>query len=94
MKTIEGVIISNKMIKTAVVEVVRRVPHPLYKKLVKKSSKFKVDTGEFQVSVGDRVRIIETRPISKDKNFKIMEVLDKKPATASNAVVARKDKTK
>lgn len=74
-KTFEGKVISSKMQNTVMVEVFRRKPHPLYKKLLKRSTKFKVDTGKHSVSVGDKVRIIETRPISKDKHFKIEEVI-------------------
>jgi small subunit ribosomal protein S17 len=74
-KILTGKIISTKMQDTAVVEVVRRVPHPLYKKLLKHSKNFKVDTKGQTVAVGNRVKIVETRPISKDKHFKIQEVL-------------------
>ena len=58
---------------TVVVEIVRRVPHPLYKKLLKRSKKFKVATNGATVAVGDDVRIVETRPVSKDKYFAILE---------------------
>jgi len=57
--------------KTPIVEVVRRTPHPLYKKLMKRSKRFKVDSSNFELSMGQRVRIEETRPLSKDKYFKI-----------------------
>ena len=71
MKIITGTIISTKMANTAVVEVVWRTPHPKYKKLLKRSKNFKADTTGQKVSVGDVVRIIETKPISRDKHFKI-----------------------
>ena len=74
-KTLEGKVVSSKMQNTAVVEIFRRKPHPLYKKLLKRSKRYKVETGGLSVSVGDKVKIIETRPISKGKYFKIMEVL-------------------
>ena len=74
-KTLEGKVVSAKMQNTAVVEVFRRKPHPLYKKLLKRSTRFKVETGGYSVNVGDKVKIIETRPISKGKYFKIMEVV-------------------
>jgi len=74
-KIFSGIVVSTKMDKTAVVEVTRRTPHPLYKKLLKRSKKYKADTGDFKVSLGDRVKIIETRPISKDKHFRILEVV-------------------
>lgn len=74
-KVFEGIVVSAKTQKTAVVEVTRRVPHKLYKKLIKKSRKIKADTGNLIVSVSDKVRIQETRPISKEKHFKITEVI-------------------
>lgn len=73
METLEGVVVSVKMLKTAVVEVVRRTSHPLYKKLLKRNKKYKVDTSGFEVSVGDWVRISKTRPLSKEKHFRIVE---------------------
>jgi small subunit ribosomal protein S17 len=74
-KTFSGTIISVKMQKTVVVRISREVPHPLYKKLIKKDSSLNADTGKFTPKVGDRVVIEETRPISKTKNFRIMEVI-------------------
>lgn len=94
MKTLEGLVVSAKMLKTVVVEVTRKTPHPLYKKLLKRGKKYKVDTGSFSVSAGDKVRIIETRPLSKDKHFRIHEILvraqegelrKEKPATTEDA---------
>ncbi len=73
-KIFVGTVISAKMKDTAVVEVSRHIPHPLYKKLLKRSKKYKVDTKGQQVAEGDTVRIIETLPISKDKHFKIAKV--------------------
>ncbi len=79
MKIFEGNIISVGMNKTVVVEVFRRTPHPLYRKLIKLSSKFKVDnTGFENLEVGATVRIGETRPISKHKHFKILSVVGAK----------------
>jgi small subunit ribosomal protein S17 len=74
-KVLVGKVISVKMQDTAVVEVTRRVPHKLYKKLLKRSEHFKVDTKGQEVSLGKTVRFQETRPISKDKHFKVIEVL-------------------
>ena len=71
-KVLAGKVVSIKMNDTVVVEVVRRTPHPLYKKLVKKSSRFKVDSRGQEVVVGQDVKIVETRPVSKDKHFKLM----------------------
>lgn len=75
VKTLNGIVTSIGMKNTAVVEVFRRVPHPLYKKLLKRSKKYKVDTEGKEVSVGDFVQISETRPISKDKHFKLTRVI-------------------
>ena len=74
-KTFEGKIISLKMNKTAVVKITKRTPHPLYKKLLKRSRNYKADTGDLTLNVGDKVRIAETKPISKDKFFVVMEVI-------------------
>lgn len=72
MKTFEGIVVSTKMQKTAVVRVERERAHPLYKKRMKADKKFKADTGDFSVASGDRVRIGQTRPMSKEKHFKII----------------------
>lgn len=77
-KVLVGYIISTKMQDTSVVEVTRRVPHKLYKKLLKRSQHFKVDTKGQEVAVGMRVRIVEVPPISKDKHFKLLEVVNQK----------------
>ncbi len=74
-KIFEGTIVSLKMNKTAVVEVVRKKPHPLYKKLLKRSKKYKTDTGSLEIKIGDKVRIAQTRPISKEKHFRIIEII-------------------
>ena len=73
MKVFEGKIISNKMNRTVVVEITRRTPHPLYKKLIKRSKKLMVDTGDKTYTVGQTVKIVEIRPMSKNKHFKVME---------------------
>ncbi|MBI2431088.1 MAG: 30S ribosomal protein S17 [Candidatus Levybacteria bacterium] len=75
MKTLKGIVLSKNMEKTAVVVVEQIKIHSLYKKRFKRHQKYKVDTGEMSVSVGDTVRITETKPISKEKHFRIMEVL-------------------
>lgn len=74
-KTFTGKIISLKMNRTAVVEVTRKNPHPLYKKLLKRTTKFKADTADLTLEVGQKVKIVETKPISKDKSFKVLEVI-------------------
>jgi small subunit ribosomal protein S17 len=76
-KKLTGVVVSTKMENTAVVEVSRRKPHPLYKKLMKVSKKFKADLNGKTVSVGDIVVISETKPVSKNKFFKIDQIINK-----------------
>ena len=74
-KTRVGQVVSNKMNKTAVVETVTRVPHPLFGKIVKQVKKFHAHDEENKAQVGDMVRIMETRPISKLKCWRIVEIL-------------------
>jgi small subunit ribosomal protein S17 len=74
-KTRVGVVVSNKMDKTIVVEHVARVPHPKFNKIVKRSKKYYVHDENGQAQIGDRVRIVETRPISKLKCWALQEVL-------------------
>lgn len=71
-KTIEAKVISISMQQTVIVEVERRVKHPLYKKAVKRTKHVAVDSLGRQVAVGDVVRIVETRPISKTKHFRLV----------------------
>ncbi len=75
MKIFEGIIVSGGKNNTVVVEVSRRTPHPLYGKLMRLSKKLKADTGNFEVVIGNKVKIQETRPMSKDKYFKIIEII-------------------
>jgi small subunit ribosomal protein S17 len=75
MKVFEGKVVSLKMNKTAVVEIVRRTPHPLYKKLLRRSKRHKADTGDLTLILGQKVKIAETKPISKGKFFKVTEVI-------------------
>ena len=74
----EGTVVSDKMTKTVVVLVERKVRHPLYQKVMKKSNKFKAHDEEEVCSIGDKVRIMETRPISADKRWVVVEVLGRK----------------
>ena len=76
-KTRVGEVVSNKMDKTVVVAVTRLVRHPLYGRFVKKTSKFKVHDESNVCNTGDVVRIMETRPISKDKRWRLVEVMKK-----------------
>lgn len=73
MKILEGKVFSTGMKNTIIVEVVRQVRHPLYKKLLKRSKKYKVETKGITVNTGDIVKIVETKPISKDKHFILKE---------------------
>lgn len=77
-KTYTGRIVSNKMDKTVVVAVTRLFQHPVYKKTVKKVSKFKAHDEANECQIGDDVKIIETRPMSKDKRWLVLEILNKK----------------
>lgn len=74
-KILIGKVVAVKMPKTVTVEVQSRRPHPLYKKIVRKTKKYKVHNESFEVKVGSRVKIAETRPLSKEKHFKVAEVL-------------------
>lgn len=76
-KTRTGHVVSDKMDKTIVVAVETFVRHPLYGKSVKKTTKFKSHDEQNQSRVGDRVKIMETRPLSKDKRWRLVEVMEK-----------------
>lgn len=74
-KMLEGKIISIKTAKTAIVLTERKLSHPMYRKVINKSKKFKSHYNDLNIEVGDNVIIRETRPISKDKYFEIIKVL-------------------
>jgi small subunit ribosomal protein S17 len=74
-KTRVGIVISTSMDKTIVVEYTNRVPHPRFKKIIKRSKKFYAHDEEGAAAVGDKVSIIETKPISKKKCWKLQEIL-------------------
>ncbi len=76
-KTRTGVVVSDKMNKTIVVAVRDNVRHPLYKKIVKKTYKLKAHDEENQCKVGDTVKVMETRPLSKDKRWRLVEIIEK-----------------
>ena len=76
-KTKQGIVISDKMNKTIVVTSVRRIKHPLYGKLIKRTTKIHAHDEENACSIGDKVKIAETRPISKTKAWKLVEVIEK-----------------
>lgn len=72
-----GRVLSNKMNKTVVVEVERSVIHPMYRKVLRRVSKFKAHDEQNVCNIGDRVRMVETRPISKGKHWRVVEVIEK-----------------
>ena len=74
-KTRVGLVISDKMEKTIVVEYTARVPHPKFKKIIKRTKKFDAHDEKGEATLGDKVRIIECRPISKSKRWRLVEVL-------------------
>ena len=78
-KTRVGIVVSDKMDKTIVVKVETRVKHPLYGKTVRSSKKFKTHDEENQARIGDKVLIVETRPLSKEKTWRLKEILEKAP---------------
>jgi small subunit ribosomal protein S17 len=76
-KTLTGVVSSDKMDKTIVVMVNRLIRHPVYKKYVRKRTKVKAHDEKNQCHVGDKVLLVETRPLSKDKRWRVREVLER-----------------
>jgi len=72
-----GVVVSNKMDKTVVVKIEYKILHPLYKKYIKKSKKFKAHDENNECNIGDTVKIVETRPLSKEKFFMLTEIVKK-----------------
>ncbi len=72
-----GVVTSNKMERSIVIKVMRRVKHPKYGKFVKKSSKFMAHDEKNECNIGDTVRIMETRPLSKNKCWRLVEILER-----------------
>lgn len=75
-KTRIGVVTSDKMDKTVVVSVETLIEHPLYKKRIKQTKKFKAHDEQNQCKMGDKVRIMETRPLSKDKRWRVVEIIE------------------
>ena len=76
-KTRTGMVVSDKMDKTVVVAVIDNVRHPLYKKIVKRTVKFKAHDEQNAFGIGDTVMIMETRPISQDKRWRVVEIIEK-----------------
>ena len=76
-KTRTGIVVSDKMDKTVVVEVRTKVRHPLYGKMVNKTTKFKAHDENNECGIGDTVRIMETRPLSKDKRWRVVDIIER-----------------
>ena len=76
-KVREGLVVSDKMDKTVVVEVEDRVKHPKYDKIIRRTKKYKAHDGENACGVGDRVLLMETRPLSATKRWRVAEILEK-----------------
>jgi small subunit ribosomal protein S17 len=76
-KTRIGIVVSDKMDKTVVVKIDRLVKHPVYNKYIKRSAKYKAHDNDNSCKTGDRVLIVETRPLSKDKHWRIRQIIDK-----------------
>ena len=76
-KTRVGIVTSDKMDKTIVVSIVDNVKHPLYGKIVKRTYKLKAHDENNDCNIGDRVKVMETRPLSKDKRWRLVEIIEK-----------------
>ncbi len=76
-KTQVGTVVSDKMDKTIVVAVIEHVRHPLYKKIVKRTYKLKAHDENNECKPGDKVKVMETRPLSKDKRWRLIEIIEK-----------------
>ncbi len=76
-KTRTGVVVSDKMDKTVVVAIKTKVKHPLYGKIMNRTSKLKVHDENNDCGIGDKIKIMETRPLSKDKRWRLVEIMEK-----------------
>ncbi|MDR1939942.1 MAG: 30S ribosomal protein S17 [Clostridiales bacterium] len=76
-KSRTGIVVGNKMDKTAVVAIEESVRHPLYKKIVKRTKKLKVHDENNELNIGDKVTVVETRPISKEKHWRLVQIVEK-----------------
>ncbi len=76
-KTRTGMVVSDKMDKTVVVAIVDNVRHPLYKKIIKRTVRLKAHDENNECRVGDRVSVMETRPLSKDKRWRVVNIIEK-----------------
>ncbi len=76
-KTRIGVVVSNKMDKTITIAIERKIPHPLYKKYFKKTTKLMAHDEKQECSIGDKVKVMEIRPLSKNKRWRLVEIVEK-----------------
>lgn len=76
-RTITGKVVSDKMDKTIVVAIVRNIKHPLYKKIMKRTKKFKAHDENNECRIGDTVKLMETRPLSKEKRWRLVSIIKK-----------------
>ena len=76
-KTVVGKVVSDKMDKTIVVAIADNVKHPLYKKIIKRTVKLKAHDENNECRIGDRVEVMETRPLSKDKRWRVVNIIEK-----------------
>jgi len=76
-KTRTGIVVSNKMDKTITVAIERKVPHPIYRKYFKKTTKLMAHDEKSECTIGDKVKIMETRPLSKSKRWRLVEIVEK-----------------
>jgi len=76
-KTRVGKVVSNKMVKTIVVAIETSVKHPLYGKIIKRTTKLKAHDEENKCQIGDKVKVMETRPLSKEKRWRLVEIVEK-----------------
>ena len=76
-KTRVGMVVSDKMDKTVVVAIVDSVKHPLYKKIIKRTYKLKAHDENNECRIGDKIKVMETRPLSKDKRWRLVEIIEK-----------------
>ena len=85
-KTMAGIVVSNKMDKTVVVKVERRFSHPVFKKVVKTTKKYKVHDEKNECLEGDFIRIQETRPLSKEKRWRLLDIISRDKSLMSEKV--------
>lgn len=78
-RVMTGTVVSDKMEKTVVVKVTRLVPHPVYKRIIKRSKRYKAHDEQNRCALGDTIRIVESRPLSRDKRWRVLEVVEKTP---------------